>query len=236
MENNLVYNTKTGGFHQHYGKENIIRNNILAFSKLHQIQATRVEKHLSFTFENNIVYWTTGSLLSGRWKQINIVMDKNCYWNASGEDVKPVGTTLEQWRELGRDKNSIIADPLFVDPERYDFRLDPNSPAIELGFKPFDYTKAGVYGDRGWIRKAVSVRFPKLQIAPDPPPVSINDNFETIPAGQQPGSTQCNVENRGDAIVVIDETAAAGPGAERIQRIAKRPHGIREANLGWLHQ
>ncbi len=236
MENNLVYNTRTGGFHQHYGKENIIRNNILAFSKLHQIQATRVEKHLSFTFENNIVYWTTGPLLSGRWKQINIVMDKNCYWNASGEDVKPAGKTLEQWRELGRDKNSIIADPLFVDPERYDFRLDPNSPAIELGFKPFDYTKAGVYGDRGWIRKAVSVRFPKLQIAPDPPPVSINDNFETIPAGQQPGSTQCNVENRGDAIVVIDETAAAGPGAERIQRIAKRPHGIREANLGWLHQ
>ncbi len=210
MENNLVYNTKTGGFHQHYGKENIIRNNILALSKLHQIQATRVEEHLSFTFENNIVYWTTGPLLSGRWKEINIKMDKNCYWNASGGDIRPAGMSLEQWQELGRDKNSIIADPLFADPERRDFRLDPNSPAIELGFKPFDYTKAGVYGDRGWIRKAASVKYPELEIAPDPPPVSINDNFETIPIGQQPSTAQCNVENKGDAIIVTDETAVAG--------------------------
>ncbi|MFC1604198.1 right-handed parallel beta-helix repeat-containing protein [Planctomycetota bacterium] len=220
MENNLVYNTKTGGFHQHYGKENIIRNNILAFSKLHQIQATRVEEHLSFTFENNIVYWNTGPLLSGRWKEIDIKMDKNCYWNAGGEDVKPAGLTLEVWQKMGRDKNSIVVDPLFVDPDRYDFRLDPNSPAIELGFKPFDYTKAGVYGDRGWIRKAVSVRFPQLEVAPDPPPVSINDNFEAVPVGQQPSTAQCNVENKGDAIIVTDETAATG---ERSLKIIDAP-------------
>jgi len=210
MENNLVYNTKTGGFHQHYGKENIIRNNILAFSMLHQIQATRVEEHLSFTFENNIVYWTEGPLLSGRWKEINIVMDKNCYWNTSGEDIKPAGMTLEQWRQLGRDKNSIIADPLFADPERHNFRLNPNSPAIKLGFKPFDYTKAGVYGDNGWIRKAAGFRFPELEFAPDPPPVSINDNFERTPVGHQPSGAECHVENKGDAIVVTEETAAAG--------------------------
>jgi len=210
MENNLVYNTKTGGFHQHYGKENIVRNNILAFSKMHQIQATRVEEHLSFNFENNIVYWTEGALMAGRWKEIKIVMDRNCYWNASGAEIKPAGLALQQWQQLGRDKNSIIADPMFVDPERHDFRIKPNSPALEIGFKPFDYTKAGVYGDRGWIRKAASVTFPELQVAPDPPPVSINDNFEAVPAGQQPGSAQCNVENRGDAIVVTDETAAGG--------------------------
>jgi hypothetical protein len=179
MENNLVYNTKTGGFHQHYGKENIIRNNILAFSKLHQIQATRVEKHLSFTFENNIVYWNTGPLLSGRWKQINIKMDKNCYWNAAGKEIKPAGMSLEQWRQLGRDKNSIIADPLFADPENYDFTLSPNSPALKLGFKPFDYSKTGVYGDPAWIKKAAEATFPPLEVAPDPPPVSNNATKQT---------------------------------------------------------
>ena len=174
MENNLVYNTKTGGFHQHYGKENVIRNNIFAFSKEHQLQATRVEEHLSFTFENNIVYWGKGPLLSGPWAKVNVKMDKNCYWNTAGEEIKPAGMSLEKWRELGRDKSSIIADPMFANPAKYDFHLSSNSPAVKVGFKPFDYTKAGIYGEPGWIKKAADVKFPELQIAPGPPPVSSN--------------------------------------------------------------
>jgi len=168
MENNLVYNTKTGGFHQHYGKENIIRNNILAFSKLHQIQATRVEEHLSFTFENNIVYWDTGPLLSGRWKQIKIKMRNNCYWNVSGKEIKPAGMTFKEWQERGHDTDSIIADPMFVDAENFDFRLKPNSPALKIGFKPFDYSKAGVYGDSAWINKAKNLTYPPLEMPPQP--------------------------------------------------------------------
>ncbi|OHB75567.1 MAG: hypothetical protein A2Z25_17400 [Planctomycetes bacterium RBG_16_55_9] len=63
---------------------------------------------------------------------------------------------------MGRDNNSIIADPLFADPDNYDFHLAPNSPAIKLGFKPFDYTKAGVYGDPAWMKKATDMKFPPL--------------------------------------------------------------------------
>ncbi|MBC8373882.1 MAG: hypothetical protein H8E53_09840 [Planctomycetes bacterium] len=133
--------------------------------------------------------------------------------------------TFEQWRQKGHDRNSIIADPLFADPERFNFRMDPNSPALATGFKPFDYSKAGVYGSRAWRRKAVSVRYPKLEVAPDPPPVSINEGFETAPVGQKPGGAECHVENKGDAIVVTDETAAAG---ERSLKIVDAP-GLRNA-------
>jgi hypothetical protein len=170
MEKNLVYNTKTGSFHQHYGKENIIRNNIMAFSKLHQIQATRVEPHLSFTFEKNIVYWETGPLLAGPWTKINIHMDNNCYWNAAGQPVTFANLSLEQWRQQQKhDQHSIIADPMFVDPTHHDFHLKPDSPALKLGFEPFDYTRAGVYGDPAWVAKANEATYPPLEWPPEGP-------------------------------------------------------------------
>ena len=236
MENNLVYNTRTGSFHQHYGKENIIRNNILAFSKLYQVQASRVENHLSFTFENNIVYYDTGVLLSGPWNRVRLKMDNNCYWDASGREVKPIGKSLADWqKETGHDKNSIIADPLFVDAKNSDFRLKPNSPALKVGFKPFDYTKAGVYGDPAWINKAKEVTYPPLEIAPDPPPVSINDGFENTIVGSKPASSECHVENKGDSITVTAETAAAGKHSLKIVdapglRNAFNPHLVFKPN------
>jgi len=164
FENNLVYRVKTGGFHQHYGKENVVRNNILAFSKLHQLQATRVEDHLSFTFENNIVYYDTGKLLSGRWDKVKHVSRKNCYFNASGGRVDFAGKSLEQWQAAGHELGSIIADPQFKDPQRGDFHLPSDSPAVKLGFRPFDYTQAGVYGDPQWVRKAGEVTYPPLEL------------------------------------------------------------------------
>jgi len=206
LENNLVYNTKTGSFHQHYGKENIIRNNILVNSMLHQVQATRVEEHLSFTFEKNIVYWETGPLLAGPWTKVRVNMDNNCYWNTAGQEVTFAGLSLDQWRQQQNlDQHSIIADPGFADAKNLDFRLKPDSPALKIGFTPFDYAKAGVYGDPAWIQKANDVTYP-----PGPPPVAIKHDFETTPVGDKPRDASANVENKGDSIAVTDETAAAG--------------------------
>lgn len=184
MENNLVYNTKTGSFHQHYGKDNVVRNNILVCSENPQIAATRVEDHLSFTLERNIVYWKTGALFGGPWDRIRAKVDYNCYFNAAGAPITFAGKDLEAWRKLGYDQHSIIVDPLFVDADSNDYRLRPDSPALRLGFKPFDYSEAGVYGDPQWVEKAARAKMPKLQIAPGPPPVAIHDDFEKTPAGK----------------------------------------------------
>ncbi len=210
FENNLVYRVKSGGFHQHYGRENIVRNNILAFSKEQQLQATRVEDHLSFTFENNVVYWDTGKLLAGRWSDVNFNSRNNCFWNAAGEPIDFAGKSLAQWQADGHEQGSIIADPKFQDPRHDQFQLAEDSPVFKLEFKPFDHAKAGVYGDAEWVRKAADVTFPALRVAPDPPPLSIREDFERQVVGQPPSGGELHVENKGDSILVTDETAAGG--------------------------
>ncbi len=148
MENNLVYRTKTGGFHQHYGRENRVQNNILAFATQHQIQRTRTEKHISFFFERNIVYWDNDSpALGSNWKDDNFRMANNVYWDG-GRPIKfPGGLDLAQWQEKrGQDKGSVIADPGFVDAKNGNFTLRPGSPALKVGFKPFDVSTAGRRG------------------------------------------------------------------------------------------
>ncbi|MFQ6042753.1 MAG: right-handed parallel beta-helix repeat-containing protein [Candidatus Poribacteria bacterium] len=145
-ENNLVYRTTHGGFHQHYGKENIVRNNIFAFGRDSQIQATRPEEHLSFTFEGNIVYWRSGPLSnSGNLRNIKVVFDRNLYWREEGGEIQFGDMSWDEWREKGMDVNSIIAEPKFMDVENDDFRLSPDSPAFKLAFAPFDTSEVGIH-------------------------------------------------------------------------------------------
>jgi len=158
IENNIVYNTKTGGFHQHYGKENIVRNNVFAFSREDQIVRSRQEEHISFTFERNIVYFTNGRLLGSNWGNSNYRIDSNLYWDTSNPEIKFAGMTFAEWQSKGRDQHSIIADPLFVDPEKFDFRLKPESPALKLGFKPIDLSKTGLYGPHEWTSLPSAIR------------------------------------------------------------------------------
>jgi hypothetical protein len=139
-ENNVVYRTIHGGFHQHYGKENIVRNNIFAFGKEQQLQRSRPEKHTSFAFENNIVIWNNGKVIQGNMRDGDAVFDRNLYWPMVGEFVVD-SLTFAQWQGMGYDKHSRIANPFFVDPESGNFELKPGSPAIELGFEPIDVSK-----------------------------------------------------------------------------------------------
>lgn len=159
MSYNIVYNTKTGSFHQHYGKENKIFNNIFVNSREFQLQRSRTEKHVSFMMERNIVYWENDSpLLGSNWKDDNFVLDHNLYFNPNHKDFKCYGMSFDQWKEKrGKDLHSIVADPLFEDVAKKNFRLKPESPAFKLGFKP-------ITGPFGPARKC-----PLLDDMPEPP-------------------------------------------------------------------
>ncbi len=154
MENNLVYACKNAGFHQHYGKENTIRNNIFAGNIRAQLMATRIEDHLSFRFVNNIVWFDSGSLLRSNWSKVNLFSDNNCYWDTRTRDIRFGEQTFEEWQAAGKDTHSIVADPQFTDPDNGDFTINNASVIEETGFSPFDYTRAGVYGSEAWVNKA----------------------------------------------------------------------------------
>lgn len=155
MENNLVYACKSSGFHQHYGKDNRIRNNIFADNIKAQLQGTRAEPHRSFLFTNNIIYFDKGTLLSSNWSKFNLESDQNCYWDARTKEPLFDKQSMSDWQQAGKDQHSIVADPGFANPAAHDFRLTNTDVVQKIGFKPFDYSQAGVYGTIAWKNKAV---------------------------------------------------------------------------------
>jgi len=184
------------------------------------VQLTRVEEHLSFTFENNIVYWTTGPLYKGPWIEAKVAVDRNLYWNAAGKDVVFLHKSFAEWKEKGYDLHSVIADPGFINPEAYDFRLRDDSPAHKIGFTPFDTRLAGVQGDADFVALANSVTYPAFKTPPKPrpaPPLEIHETFENRRVGDKIPNASYHLENKGDSIDVTDQTAASGTMALRFQ-------------------
>lgn len=214
LKNNLVYRTKTGGYHQHYGRENRVENNIFALSMDGQIQRSRVEDHISFFFERNIVYWNGGPLIAaGQINDDKVQFASNIYFNASAETIDFQGLTLEQRQAKGWDRGSLIIDPRFVDPENGDFRFAGDSPVGRIGFVPFDYSLAGVVGDPEWRQIPAGFVYPKVEFAPEPPPpppLTMEESFELRPVGRPPGDGQVITEGKGDRIVVVEDRASIG--------------------------
>jgi hypothetical protein len=121
--------------------------------------------------------------------------------------------SLAEWQKLGKDEGSCIADPLFADPARGDFHLKQGSPAVRIGFKPFDYAQAGVEGAPRWQELARARTYPEVRFAPPPPPLpplEFRQDFEVLAPGSGPTDAHLSVEGKGDSIGVTEELAASG--------------------------
>ncbi len=223
VENNLVYNTLSGGLmFNNGGHEHIIRNNIFALSA-NQALWPYNERRPS-AFRRNIVYLTQGSLFIP-WAEQSLKdrlakkeplgdWDDNIYWHTGGpEKLRFYRRTFAEWQQIGLDRRSRVADPQFVDAAAHNFALKPTSPALQLGFQPFDVSKVGLYGDAAWAAESrhADCRPKPLPPPPAPPkPLTVNDDFEKTPVGAHPANARVSGEEQGASIRVSDERAASG--------------------------
>ncbi|NLF71330.1 MAG: hypothetical protein GX575_20050 [Candidatus Anammoximicrobium sp.] len=110
--------------------------------------------------ERNKAAWAGGQLVwtfSGSQPAFaGFEFDRNCVYAPPDLPLKfsltlrPGAARLldwDQWREQGKDEHSLLADPKFVDPAKHDYRLQPDSPALKLGFQPIPFDKIGPYQD-----------------------------------------------------------------------------------------
>jgi hypothetical protein len=161
IENNIGYNTSSQPFHQHYGRLNIVRNNIWAFGREGQARTSKAEGHRQFIFERNILLTDGQPTIVGGYPGVlekrDFWSELNLFWDFSGQapvcaDVKTdekavqhnyTVFNLADWQAMGFDRYSVVADPLMVDPTHGDFTLAANSPALAIGFVPFDLSDVG---------------------------------------------------------------------------------------------
>lgn len=146
VKNNLVYDCSSNAFHQHYGKDNLIENNIFAFSDDGQMLITRHEEHNSLFLYKNILIGDDEVMYKNAVSKNWFTDNNNLYWDYtneekvySGNSTKNGKVSVSKMQQRGYYNNAIIADPSFKDVENRDFRLSLNSPALDTGFEPWDY-------------------------------------------------------------------------------------------------
>ena len=150
---NLVYGCGSNSFHQHYGQDNIIKNNIFALSKSGEVRVSRNEDHNMLHLTNNIIV-TNDTPVYVNVEKTKFTDSKNLYWDytngkhvmsSKSEDLSFKNRLHKSVMEsLGYYCNGEYSNPLFRDPMNFDFTLADNSPALEkIGFEPWNYNTAG---------------------------------------------------------------------------------------------
>jgi parallel beta-helix repeat protein len=154
---NIILRSGLSGIRVNGGKNNLIENNIIVGSPegisfwwpaVGGFTANRVSRNIVCAAGGNTdVIALNVDYKAGNFLRVLGDSDYNLFFApAGGRQVVlwPTGKlALPSWKNMGYDGHSRVADPLFVDPAKDDYRLKPESPALTLGFQPIDATQIG---------------------------------------------------------------------------------------------
>ncbi len=198
--------------------ENIVRNNIFAFAwegQHHQLRAS--EEHLSFTFERNIVLTNNGQLLGG---------------NSGHDQLHPRATTSTGTPPASdldfdghglrgvagrRARTRAPSSPTRCSWTRrgYDFRLKPDSAGAKIGFKPFDNSQAGLYGDPEWV--ALPKAIVRRPIRARRRPAAAGDGRLRGPPGRRPAGAGERLRRGQRRLASASPTTTAASGKQSLK-------------------
>ena len=144
VENNVVYNTGKESVHLHYGRDNVIRNNILYGEESSTFITSKVEDHNQAVLENNVMITRGAGVFSVNWFNIIKPNINKCFiYDLERENAVMVtekegqSFSVKEWEALfDWDCNNVEINPEIPGLAEHDFSLSPDSPIVELGFKP----------------------------------------------------------------------------------------------------
>ena len=155
VEKNLVFACGSDSYTLHYGKDNIITNNIFALSADSQIHTCGTyEGHNTADFTNNIVLTDDHVPVFSQAEKLPqaVRTDKNILWDVTnGADTFTDRKTLfsknlsaASAQKKGLITNCVFTDPCFTDPLNFDFTFSDGGKAVsEYGFETWDCASAG---------------------------------------------------------------------------------------------
>ncbi len=176
--NNVLLN---GGLKMREGYDRIATNNVILNNSLHP--------HVWYpesgdVFTRNIVFgayrpaiMNRGIAEDGKW---GARLDSNLFATTEADRQK--------FARNGCDANSLVGDPLFVDADNGDYRVQDNSPALQLGFENFSMDEFGV----------VSEKLRKIAKTPELPVLMTDMQSGSGRTFQWLGATVKNVETQGE--------------------------------------
>jgi hypothetical protein len=168
VEGNIVHHTQSVGFSDHFVRQLVVMDNIFALCGPHATFFSREEPKgyggdhppTGVKFLRNILYIDGEAMyrdVCDTFRSGQIDSDLNLIYNRKSPahpviwdcqpypdiDAPTCRVSLEETRAAGNERNSLVADPLFQDPDNGDFSVPAHSPVHRLGIRLPDPQKAG---------------------------------------------------------------------------------------------